>query len=658
MGEQQVRDNLGGDARHSFVRALLRDLRALSTMIDKGMIEKNIRRIGAEQEVFLINHSGHPTNRSLDLLAQLNDPHYTTELALFNLEINLDPLLFENDVLSRLEANTRGLLDRLTKVASANDVQIALCGILPTIDKSDLDLDSMTPLPRYEALNRVLGDMRGGPYDFRISGDDELGLTHDNVMLESCNCSFQLHFQVAPDEFPHLYNVAQVVAAPVLAAACNSPMLFGRKLWHETRIALLQQSIDTRRSHHHLRDRSPRVTFGHRWVRDSVLELFQEDVARFRAIFGTTFEEDPFEQLAKGEAPQLNALRLHNGTVYRWNRACYGTTNGVPHLRIENRILPAGPTLRDEIANAALWFGLISGLSHSVPDIPAVFEFKSARGNFRQAARYGLSAQFEWLDGQHLPAQRLLLERLLPLAREGLQEKKVRSDDIELYLGVIAQRVRSGQTGARWQRKSLRRLQKDRKLSAQLADLTLAMVKRQRTEKPVSEWSLVEQDEQVNWKRGFMRVEQVMTTDLITVQQDEPIELVAQLMDWERVRHIPVEDDANQLVGLMSYRTILRVLARGGTDTNNASKPVSSFMNPTPHCITPDALTLDAMRLMRQQKIGCLPVLEHGKLVGLVTERDFMDVASWVMEEQLAEESSREQLRRNNNSGEMRIPKL
>ena len=220
---------------------------------------------------------------------------------------------------------------------------------------ADLGLENMTPHPRYYALNEAMGALRDGAYELYIKGLDELLLKHDSVMLEACNASFQIHFQSDADEFPNLYNIAQVVAAPVLAAATNSPLLFGRRLWRETRIALFQQSVDTRSSMDFLRERSPRVTFGRDWVQRSVVEVFQEDISRFRALVTGEIEEDSLEQLAAGKIPRLRALCLHNGTVYRWNRACYGLTDGKPHLRIENRVLPSGPTVTDEVANAVLF---------------------------------------------------------------------------------------------------------------------------------------------------------------------------------------------------------------------------------------------------------------------------------------------------------------
>ena len=279
MGEQQVQPDISGEQLRLFMKSLLNDLRAFETMLDEGMIESDVRRIGAEQEFFLVDDGWRPAGLALEVLEEIDDPHFTTELGKFNLEVNLDPLAFGGDCLSRLESQLNEMLTKAREAAQRCGGEIVLTGILPTLRKSDLGLDNMTPIPRYFALNRALSRLRGGAYEFRIKGVDEVLIKHDSVMLEACNTSFQVHFQVAADEFANLYNVAQTVTAPVIAAATNSPLLFGRRLWSETRIALFQQAVDTRSSSHHLRDRSPRVSFGRSWVKSSAAELFKEDIA-------------------------------------------------------------------------------------------------------------------------------------------------------------------------------------------------------------------------------------------------------------------------------------------------------------------------------------------------------------------------------------------
>ncbi len=536
-----------------------------------------------------------------------------------------------------MEQQLETRLQRLRETAGARDLQIILTGILPTIRKSDLGLENMTPMPRYRALDRAMKEMRGGAYEFHIKGLDELLVKHDSVMVEACNASFQVHFQVGPEEFPNLYNVAQVVAAPILAAATNSPLLFGRQLWRETRIALFQQAIDTRRSIHHLRDRSPRVDFGRQWVRNSVLELFQEDIARFRALMSADIEQDSLEILRRGEIPELRALRLHNSTVYRWNRACYGLLDGVPHLRIENRVLPSGPTVIDQVANAAFWFGLISELSSKYPDITEAIEFEDAKMNFSTAARLGLGAEVAWLHGESMSATSLICDRLVPLAEQGLKRSAVTDAEIERYLGVIAARVGAHRTGSQWMIQSLAMMRDQGTPSERLNAVTAATITRQTDGRPVHEWEPAKLEEAGGWRSNFLKVEQYMSTDLYTVREDEPLDLVAGLMEWEHIRHVPVEDQKHRLVGLVSYRTLLRLLARGEMSGDARQRAVSEVMRRDLVTVDPEASTLEAIDKMRKHRIGCLPVVKDGRLVGIVTERDFMNVSAELLEQKLKE---------------------
>ncbi len=455
MGEQDVRRESEAEEIRVFLKHLLNDVRAFEKMLADDLFERDIRRIGAEQELFLVDPHWRPAPIATEVLELLGDPHFTTELARFNLEFNLDPLVFGGNCLSAMEWQIGELLGKAREAARRCGGDILLTGILPTLVKSDLGLDSMTPNPRYFALNDAMTRLKGGAYEFYLKGVDELHLNHDSIMVEACNTSFQVHFQVAPHEFAQIYNIAQAVTGPVMAAAVNSPLLFGKRLWRETRVGLFQQSIDTRRSMPHLREQAPRVSFGRRWVKSSALEIFREDIARFRTLLSTEPDDDPFEEIAQGRAPSLKALRLHNSTVYRWNRVCYGISDGKPHLRIENRVLPSGPTPRDEVANAAFWFGLVSGCLVRYGDITKHMSFDHAQANFSAAAELGLSAQFAWAGGVPKPADQLILDEFLPIARDGLQASGIDGADIDLYLGTIEERVRSRRTGARWQLDSL-----------------------------------------------------------------------------------------------------------------------------------------------------------------------------------------------------------
>jgi len=636
MGEQRVNESSTDRELGVFMKHLLRDVHALELLIEKGMIETEKRRIGAEQELFLVDADYQPYPGSMEVLKKLDSREYTTELARFNLEFNLDPIPFDGDCLRNLE---RQLTDRLEKVRNAArqcGCRIILTGILPTLKKSDLDLENMTPRPRYFALNEAMSKLRGRTYEFEIHGLDELIVRHDNVMLEACNTSFQLHFQVAPSEFARLYNIAQLVTPPLLAGAANSPLLFGRRLWRETRIAVFQQAVDTRRVSTHLRESKGRVSFGTRWIDDSILEIFKEDIARYRLILGTEIHEDPFEAIKMGDAPELKALCLHNSTIYRWNRPCYGISGGKPHLRIENRVLPSGPSPIDSIANAAFFFGLLSGFSIQYPNPAELIDFGDVQSNFLAAAQVGLGAQFNWFGGRTVPARELICRELIPLAREGLISSGIDREDIDQYLQIFQGRVEKQQTGAEWILGSLAGMKGQGSRSERLSALTSAMIRRQSTGRPVHEWEMASLEEAGGWKPSYMRVDQIMRSDLVTVRESDTVELVANLMDWERIRHIPVEDSNHRLVGLVSYRSLLRYYGRY-SEREKENTRVTEIMTRNVVTVQPKTPTIDALQLMRSRKVGCLPVVDEGRLVGILTERDFMVIAGVLLEKGLTD---------------------
>ena len=635
MGRAVDNPDLQPEAIRGFTKAILRDLRALERMLSEGWIESGVRRLGAEQEVFLVGEGWRPAPVSTAVLERLDEKLFTTELALFNMEFNLPPIRMGAGCFSRLEEELLRFLQRAREAAWAEGSEVVLTGILPTLSKSDLTLENITPKPRYYTLNEALTGMRGGEYHLRIEGTDELIIRHDSVMLEACNTSCQVHLQVSAEEFPSFYNAAQVALAPVLAASVNSPLLFGRRLWAETRIALFQQSLDTRSATPYVRDMSPRVRFGDEWVRESVTELYQEDLTRFRVLMAGPVEEDPIERLDAGEPPALDALQLFNSTVYRWNRPCYGISQGKPHLRIECRALPSGPSVVDEVANAAFWVGLVLGITRTMGDPADSMDFAEVKSNFLAAAREGLRAGLRWMDGETMGARTLILERLLPLAREGLEEAEVAPDETERYLGVVRERVASGRTGSEWITSSLARMEGTGTRAERLAAVTASMARWQREGVPIHEWEPAELEESGGWTHTYLRVEQYMDTHPVTVNEDELVDLVAFVMEKEKIRHVPVEDREQRLVGVVSYRSLLRYVSDRSHDSGKDAPPVKEIMERDPVTVSPDTPTLKAIDLMRDRRVSCLPVVKDGRLVGLVTERDFMPIAYELLEERL-----------------------
>ena len=622
------------DAIRVFTRALLRDLQALERLLEDGRIESGVRRFGAEQEFFLVDEAWRPAPVAVEVLEELDDEPFTTELARFNLEANLSPRLLAGSCFSDMHGELDSYVTRVRDAARLHGAEAVLTGILPTLTKSDLSLDNITPRARYYALNEAM-NQAGSGFRLRIRGTDELMIQHDSVMLEACNTSAQVHLQVSAEEFAHFYNVAQAVTGPILAASVNSPLLFGRRLWAETRIALFRQSLDTRGADLHMREMSPRVRFGGSWLEKSVTELFQEDIATFRVLLAMDIEEDALKVLDEGGVPRLSALQLFNGTVYRWNRPCYGISNGKPHLRIECRALPAGPSTLDEMANTVFWIGTVLGVAKAVPDITERMEFDDAKANFLAASRLGLRSGMAWLDGDSGPADRLVLDTLLPLAHDGLSHYPVYKTEVDRYLGVIEERVSAGVTGSSWALKSLSKLKSAGTRGEQLAALTSATVRQQKKGLPVARWQPAELSEAGGWKHNYLRVEQYMTTSLTTVNQDELVELVAYLMHVRQIRHVLIEDNEHRLVGIVSYRSLLRLMAEGRTRAEAESMPVSEVMERDPVTVSPESPTLECINRMRSNRVSALPVVQDGQLVGLVSETDFMPMAYHLLEERL-----------------------
>jgi len=637
MGEHKVEQYLDEKKSQAFMKALLDDLRALAFMLQDERVENGVTRIGAEQEMFLIDRYLRPAPVSLEVLAHANDPRLTTEIARFNLEANLTPLGLTGNCFTQMQDELETLLELARNAAATQNADVLLSGILPTLQKSDLTLDNLTPVARYHALNDGVIRLRGGPLSIHIKGLDELHLTHDNIMMESCNTSFQVHFQSNAKDFANHYNVAQAITAPVLAAAVNSPVLFGQRLWQETRVALFQHSTDERSRPQLARNQPTRVNFGDCWLRNSIVELFHDQITRFRPIMVIEPNENPFEVLARGETPSLSALRLHNGTVWRWNRACYGVTDGVPHLRIENRALPSGPTVVDEIANAAFFTGLMVALPQAYGDIAKRMEFDDAKMNFFRAARHGLDAQFKWIDGESHSAPALILDHLLPLAQQGLTTAGVATEDVQKYLDIVRERAQSRQTGATWIMKSLTAMDNSTSKDTRQRRLTAAMLTSQKKGEPVHRWSTVEKAHPDEWEDSYRTIGQFMSTDLFTVKPDDLIDLAASVMDWRHIRHVPVEDEEGRLIGLVTHRGLLRILNMGDRVNRDGSPTtVSEVMIENPVTVSPSTSSLEAINIMRSNRVGCLPVVENNQLVGIVTSYDFLEASARLFQQHLA----------------------
>lgn len=466
-----------GDFR-AFEERLERETRLLREYFNDHSFVESHPVAGYELETWLVDDGFQPYPCNDRFLAGLDDhlsEWIVPELARFNIELNAQPWDLRGDVLSRIHDELEDTWRRAGRTAQTLDARLVMIGILPTVTRGDLGLESMSDRVRYRALNEQVFQMRGGePVHLRIDGEENLELFHDDVMLESAATSLQVHIQANQDKAAAYYNAALVLSAPMVAATGNSPFLFGRNLWSETRVPLFEQSVNTCNQRQGRLRTPARVTFGDGFLKCSLLELFNDNLERFPVLLPFCFDE---------EAAGLHHLRLQNGTIWRWNRPLIGfDATGVPHLRIEHRVIGAGPSVVDTVANAALFWGLVQAIADDDHDWRQEFSFAEARDNFYRCARWGLDAEVLWLDRQHGTAQRLLLDVLLPRARRGLLSLDVDEADVDRYLGIVEARVAADRTGAQWQRRYVEHHGHD------MAALTRAYWRNQESGKPVAEW--------------------------------------------------------------------------------------------------------------------------------------------------------------------------
>lgn len=619
MGSQSVRAITSKEDRKVFVHQLLNDIDAFQTMMNKGMFESDIQRIGAEQELCIVKKDFTPSYNALEILDAVDDDHLTTELGLFNLELNLDPYELKGKCFTKVESELDRLVAKVQKAAqTVNKDNIVLAGILPTLRIKDLDFKYVTPYERYRTLNEVIKSIRGDQFKLHIMGVDELKLTHDSILFEACNTSFQVHLQIDPKDAIDMYNWSQMIAGPVLSVMTNSPILLGKELWSETRIALFQQSVDLRNDAHLMRGQKPRVSFGSRWVEDSISELFIDDVVRYAPLVTSDFNEDSMASLNEGIMPKLTALQLHNGTLYKWNRLCYGVHKNIAHLRIENRYIPSGPTKIDEVANAMFWIGVMQGMPEDCKKIYNKVNFKVARGNFINAARTGIESYFNWF-GKEVSAIELILDTLLPMARQGLIRSGVDKEDIDKYLGIIQSRIETRQTGSKWIKRNKALLTDQFSTYEINALLTQKMHEYQLSNTPVHLWKNIDElPDKILGSRN--KAYKIMSRELFVVHEDDCTELIQKIMKWKHIHHVPVLNDENKIVGMVN-ENILQNISR---DTGPNQKTAKDIMNKSFVPIHPETSVDEMNDIMESNNISSLAVIYKEELMGIVTNTDLL----------------------------------
>ncbi len=450
MGRDIQAITISGEDRRKYREKVQRSLDVFARMLRERRFEASPSRVGVEIELNLVDSSGDPSMRNAAVLDAIADPAWDTELGQFNLEINVPPRRLEGHALADLEQEIRASLNAADGKARGAGSRLVMVGILPTLAEEHMDEGTISASDRYRVLNEQIFAARGEDLRIAIDGPEHL-LTHSGSITPEAACtSVQLHVQVSPDAFAGYWNAAQAIAGVQVALAANSPYLFGRQLWAETRITLFEQATDTRPDELKQQGVRPRVWFGERWI-TSVFDLFEENIRYFPSLLPLCEDEDPLAVLDAGGIPQLAEMSLHNGTIYRWNRPVYGVVNGQPHLRVENRVLPAGPSVTDVMANAAFYYGLVRALADAQRPIWTQMSFATAAENLHEAARLGMDARLYWPGLGEVPVAELVLRRLLPLAREGLSRWGVDPDSAGRLLGIIEQRCLTGRNGATWQ---------------------------------------------------------------------------------------------------------------------------------------------------------------------------------------------------------------
>ena len=619
MGDFRVRSIKNAADRAKMYRHILDDLQALDLMMEENLLEDGYPKIGAEQEICMVDAQYQPATSAQSFLRQIDDEHYTNELALFNLEINLDPLKLEGNCFQQTETDLLHLLNKGYKLAASFDNHLLLTGILPTLKYRHLQFEYMTPIQRYQAISQVLTEMRGSDFKIYLQGVDELNTSLGSVLFEACNTSFQLHLQMQPKTFVDKYNWAQMITGPVLSACVNSPLLLGKELWAETRIALFKQSLDTRSPSNHKRKKMPRVFFGNNWLKGSPANLWKEEVLRFPLLFTSDDFEESTANLKQGKMPDLRAVRLHNGTTYTWNRLCYGNSKNRPHLRIECRYLPAGPSPVDEIANFAFWIGLMQGQPDSLTDFWKKTDFKIAKNNFIKAARYGLQVVFEWF-GKQISAKQLILEELLPIAKNGLEKFQVDKKDIAYYLSIIEQRVRQETTGAVWLVRNYRNLQLRYSKATALQELNAHTITFQKANLPVHDWPDLTPDSKliISKTDSNLRVEELMSIDIFSVDAGDSVDVAITMFSWRPFHHIPVENEQGEVIGMLTDG----LLERFRKTKSNALVLIKEIMIKDFVMLNPSDSIAKAKKVMQEYQLSGIPVTYQQKLVGMLTVSD------------------------------------
>jgi hypothetical protein len=487
VGEEVTATVFTGEDRKRYREKVKRCLDVFARMLAEARFDGDRRSIGLEIELNITEETGDPAMANVHVIELIADPDFQTELGQFNVEINIPPRTLGGSTFADLETTVRADLNHAEQQAKQAHARLVMVGILPTVNDRVLNGAALTANPRYELLNQQIFAARGEDLHLAIDGVERLSTYADTIAPEAACTSVQLHQLVDPTVFARHWNASQCIAGIQLAVGANSPFFFGRELWRETRIALFEQATDTRPEELKAQGVRPRVWFGERWI-TSIFDLFEENVRFFPALLPVCDDEDPAEVIDRGDTPKLSELRLHNGTIYRWNRPVYDVVRGRPHLRVENRVLPAGPTVVDILANAAFYYGLVRVLADEDRPLWTQMSFSAAEENFHACARAGIDARVYWPGLGEVPAGELVLRRLLPMAHDGLERWGVDAADRDRLLGIIERRCVEGHNGAAWQAATFRRLYERLDRDDALREMTVRYRELMHSNEPVHTW--------------------------------------------------------------------------------------------------------------------------------------------------------------------------
>tara|TARA_B100000945_G_C20427100_1_gene621197 strand:- start:7519 stop:10290 length:2772 start_codon:yes stop_codon:yes gene_type:complete len=599
-----------------FIHQLTKDIELLENLISNNNLEK-YDRIGAEQEFCIIdeNFRANPINEKL--VKKVKKHGFVTEIAKFNMELNIEPIDLMANSLNKMEKVLLNKMDIVTEIAKKYNSDIILTGILPTVRKYDLRFQNITNNPRYFDLCNAISQSRGEKYKIRISGIDELIFQHDSPLIEGCNTGFQFHLQIDPKIFHKMYNFAQLIAAPVLATSVNSPMLFGKRLWNETRIAVFQQATDTRIIGNYHLESLPRVTFGNGWIKKSLIEIFKEDITRYKILLKSLQNKTKRDNK---KLPKLNALTLHNSTVYRWNRPCYGIYKKKPSIRIENRMLPAGPTIVDQVANSTFWLGLLMFYKNSdIDELDKIMKFDDARINFYSAAQQGIDATFRWFNGTRIEARKLILNELIPKAAIGLSAININPKDIDKYLNIIKERTRTRKNGSRWIIDSYDQLTAKFSKQNALTTITSEIINYQKNNQPVHTWEIPKNSVVIN-NPSKLLIEECMERDISSIYENDTLDLAYTINTWTKKNYMVVVNKKGELTGILDESVFNNKILINKKD----QIVIKNIMNKKVVTLNPDTSIENALAIMENKDTNTLPVTEDKLFIGMIEKKNLI----------------------------------